>query len=557
MATIPATCNVLVDFVGQTGNVAMLYALTLSAHDIPVDGSEPTTRLVKSFPRPVATSTVSMPHDRSVVKLGTLQNPFLAGHPHLSGDAKREYYLRLTCSNKVSTATSNTETLTVTMTDVANRAGPIVTSFKLQSTPLGDSSCFDLSTPIIFGDGRKPSISTTDWRVTAQYSGLDQIANNTCTIRDLTLETHDSPIANAHLPSSQQFSLMLASKPLFLPVAPELNFSSKPFSITVWAANLLGYYDVDDEGDIEDSKHTVISMGQQYAMGLETDGTLFATLHPADGELVTATYPDLQLLDFDHWYHIALVWDMHVLRVAVDGTFSPQTMDAAGPLLEVPSMTRTKLGGDDFAGEIKSVAFWDKALSQHELRGIYLLTLGQQAGLLANLEFSTKVLVNAVRVQALQTFRLPSDTMYKISSNVLATGPGGCGCFGSSPLVHFTGTTSYTIEAWIACCQSDVNTVCIVAEKLNSDITKYGYGLQLRGTTVIAQRRDKKVMFDLGANAIDVNNPKWVHVAAVFNASEYSLSFLSLSVLRLSPRESTLRLILLYRRLYWEAHIVP
>ncbi len=313
-------------------------------------------------------------------------------------------------------------------------------SFKLQSVTSGDSSCFDLSTPIVFGDGRRPSIPASNWRVTAQYSGQDRTAAHACKIRDLTLEAHDSPVADVHLPASQHFSLMLASQPLLLPVAPELRFSSKPFSITVWAANLLGYYDVDGEGDADDTRHTVISMGQQYAMGLETDGTLFAMVTLADRTVVTASYPDLQLLEFDHWFHIALVWDTRVLRVAVDGTFSPQAVNAPGPLFDVLPVTRTKLGGGDFAGQIKSVAFWDAALSEDELRGIYLRTLGQPPGLLANLEFSAQVLVNAPRVEALKSFQLPPAMMYKLSGNVLATGQGGCGCFGSSPLVHIAET---------------------------------------------------------------------------------------------------------------------
>jgi len=90
------------------------------------------------------------------------------------------------------------------------------------------------------------------------YTGDDSAAANNCTILDIALEKHDSPLADAHLPPSQQFSLLLTAASLALPTIPELVFRSMAFSVTAWVANMADYYVTDDDSDPSNLPHTII-----------------------------------------------------------------------------------------------------------------------------------------------------------------------------------------------------------------------------------------------------------------------------------------------------------
>jgi hypothetical protein len=521
---IPDKCYFQVQYPsGSPTASAVLYFLTVEAHDVSTVGDDPVIRMKKVFERPVPLGTTSIPHSQKEPTFScTLQNPFRHGLPALSSEARRHYMIRLTCANNVTSSSSTQESLLMQLRETVDPFRTIQVPFDLPAGQTANTfSCFDISTAISFGDQRAPAIPISDWDVLVAYTGDDSNSNNTCTILDLTIEAHDRPISDAHLPPSQQFSLLLSATSLTLPVVPEIVFQDTAFSVTAWVANLAEYYDTDDDSDPSDMNHTIIQHALLYTMGLQTDSTLFGTVTLAStGQAVTATFPDSQIIGLNHWVHVALIWDTKNLTMAFNAKYSSQPVAAPGPLVTIsPTLTHAVLGGPNFAGNIRNVAFWNKALTEDDLSSIYYNTAGVPPGLLLSLEFATnELLVNSPAATWPKSYKLPQTTTLTLASHALVVAPEGCACFAPYSAIHMQGKDSFTIEAWIAPAAAADNTKYMIMEKDGTAADKYGWSLRLEGAKLVAQRRGD-IVRESGSRVINEAAPKWVHVAAVFTHS--------------------------------------
>jgi hypothetical protein len=509
----------------------MIYAFTLAVHDISTVGEAQIVRTSKIFERPIPLYGFGISHSqRTPYEYRVLQKPFRHGIPFLSSQCRRRYVLRVSCLNQVTFSQSKQESLSITLKESSDPFRSRTFQVGLPAGEISNSfTCFDISTPISFGDGRGPAIPDSDWHVLISYTGDDSDFRNICKILDLSLEAHDRPIADVHLPPTQQFSLLLSASSLSIPPVPELSFQSSPFSVTTWVANAVEYYDLNDETNPDNLKHIIIQHGDLYWMGLDTDGTVFATLQLGTGATPTATFPDDRIVDLHTWVHIALIWDTRQLWVAVNGILIKEAAaDAAGPLAQVSPDKPTVLGGNNFAGRIHNVAFWNKALSQDELRVIASNSALVPPSLILNLEFASKdLLVNAPGVASWPANAnvLPSTTTMSLYNYALVVAPPGFAIAGAYPALHMKGQNSFTVEAWIAPAVAQSNTPYIIAEKLGPSSDTYGWGLRLEGATLVAQRR-ADIVRSTRSLVIQADAPKWVHVAVVFSAGK-SLSCFS------------------------------
>jgi len=257
----------------------VVYFLIVEAHNVSTVGDEPYIRMKKVAERPIPLSTTSIPHSQSSPTFScTLQNPFSRSFPVINADSQRHYMLRLSCANTVTLASSVSESLLIQLQE---RQDPFRTLPIPYTLPAGQTAnsytSFDIFTAISFGDQRGPTLPSSDWDVMVAYTGDDSAAANNCTILDIALETHDSPLADAHLSPSQQFSLLLTAASLALPTVPELVFRNTAFSVTAWVANMADYYVTDDDSDASNLPHTIIRHANLYSMGTQTDGTVFGT----------------------------------------------------------------------------------------------------------------------------------------------------------------------------------------------------------------------------------------------------------------------------------------
>jgi Concanavalin A-like lectin/glucanases superfamily len=512
----PRRCSFEIQFRTRRRNhQAILYGLALEAHDHARDGNDDSTRVTKTCEKPLITQVVMLQSNWIGYQyIGNITGLFTSGMHSLGGDSKRSYRLRLNFFNQSFNSTGKF-TVRLKNSSSASTSLEFFLTFQANFNDSGAFTSFDISTPIVFGDGRSASLPRTaddNWDIYAKYEGRTIFTY----VTGLVLEATDGPISSLHAPSTHTQSLTLLSTPLSLPLTTELVFASTPFSVCMWVMNLGEFYDVEGETEQTDTSKHPFFVGNSFEMGLFGDGSFYATMTTASSS-IDFTWADQRLDNQDEWRHVALIWDTQVVQLAVDGKFQPNPQAFTSSL--AGTSKASQLGSTNFDGCIRLINIWSIALTNDKLQSYMYRTVGNAVGLIANIEFLTHTALVNSNINAIRTWSLPNTSRLSIQSYALAVAPNGCACLGSSPALHMTGSSSYTLEAWIAICVTDAvdPPLRVVAGKLDS--ISQGYAIGVKGAKVAAWRNGQILISDVSL-VVNGDQPVWRHICCVFDSSK-------------------------------------
>ncbi|KAF5571850.1 hypothetical protein FPANT_13480 [Fusarium pseudoanthophilum] len=469
-----------------------LYQLYMEIGDYPVPNASnvelPIAR--KTFERPVGSIyRMTSTHETWKQEI-VLKHAFTRGLPKLGPDSIREFRLRFGSRNEDERDTS----AVIFLVHLVENDDPGAFHWTISADHEGGFQRLVLAPPIVFGDGRAPSIPTTDWTLTVFY--VDRNQTFVCPITDLAIEVKDRPVTDFHVPQSLQLSLRLESRPLRFADIPELSFGMKSFSVALWVLSSLGSY-VTEEDDPDNTTHIVCSYGKTFSIGFDRQGIPFGSVQIADGTIVTSSFDQPALVYPGQWTHIGLIWDTANLKIAVNGTLVAQGTPAAGPL-STSSANSTTLGSATFTGLIRSASFWSTAINQQKLSSLQYQTQGVEDTLIGHVEFATlPPLVIAPGSPNLQKFTLPADSLMGLECPVLAA-------------AH--------LQAWFAPCAVDTSSGTNIPAFIAGKFAAVGgYSLCISGNRVMATR-GVDTLFSTSTIVVD-DNAVWYHAAVVVDTS--------------------------------------
>ncbi|KFY97689.1 hypothetical protein V500_01959 [Pseudogymnoascus sp. VKM F-4518 (FW-2643)] len=511
-----------------------IWSLALEAHDVSiVDSASALARSIKSLSHSLklGTNYISVSHKPAIpVSLGTFQQIFSSGGADLSPNSTRSFYMRLTGFDDTRTESTSSvaRSLVVTATKEPNCLESLVFRFPLPPSSsysrISDrAESFSVTLPFHFGDGRFASISKDDWTLNATYvTEADVTTGLNFDISELVLEARDRPVADTHLPKSHTISLSLSGTSLQLPLSPALDFAVEPFTVSIWVKNAPDYYEFTENDEEETTKHVLVKHGSNYSLGILGSGGLYATFLNTANERVTATFDGQGLGEVNTWHHVAVIWDKTAIQLAVDGMFQQTTWPTS---LAGDTHKHTILGGSSFAGCIRSVQFWGKALTKQDLKKSMFGIPGSSPNLLANIEFASSIpLINAPGASEQYMLQMPVDSVFEVEGRVLMVTTDGCACCGADFDLHMEQGSPWTLEAWIAPSRfsTDATSMQVVAGKLGAGMTN-GYALLLKGRRVVAKRGSVLMSAAVDLPAVDLTNLRWTHIAATYAPGTYFL----------------------------------
>ncbi len=514
-----------------------LWSLYLEAHDMSIaDGVTAPVRSIKSLSHPMklSGSSIQIAHSGSPVTIGTYQKLFSSGGASLSPNAKRSFYIRVSGRDDYRGETPDStlpRALEVSITQVSAPYGEIV--FR---TPLPDThtygqialwtQCFSVAKPYYFGDGLFASIPPDDWKVTVRYVTSAPLPARNFYLSDLTLEARDIPVLDTHLPTSYTTSLAFDFGVLALPVYAPLDFSTTAFTVSVWVKQATDFYEMMEEDETDATKHVLVKHGTNYEFGMLGNGGIYATFLNNTNTYVTATYDNQAMKEIapGEWHNVTLIWNATAIQLVLDGAFQESVTTTT---LAADNNKATMVGGPSFAGLIRSVQFWGKALSQPELQAAMHGVIGSPADLLVNIQFASgQPLVNAPAATNSNPFNvvLPANSIFSVEGRVLSNAEEGCVCCGAESNLHLLQGTKWTLEAW-ACplnFSDDSTLMRVIAGKLSTGMTT-GYALLLNRKRVVAKRGSVTVTASIDLPSINQENPIWTHIAVTYDGSTYAL----------------------------------
>ena len=487
--------------------------LWLDTYEYPEDAPDalPVIPRAPVFERPLILSRRYGPKGNTASTIGTFQNLYSQGVPRLAVGATRRFCLRVGIRGPAGAHHGMDLTMSFKVVAQSGRHEPVTFSFQVKQTEEGDQGeYYYRSPPYAFADGREPSIPHADWKADLECKAETLWA---CHITECVLEVIDEVTNDEHAPSGHSFALALTGKPHPLPRSSSLALGSSPFSVSLWFSS---YYNVFDDEPSDPTQHVVVSCGDTMSMGATSDGALFASLVTADGQTVTALWPDKDLDMTETWYHVAMTWDGANIQLAVDGLLQEQTFPVAGPL--APTTGELALGSDSFAGSVRSIVVWSEALSRDTIKSLPFGIPKGEKPLLGQIEFAgQKPLVSSPGVAEWNNYTLSDSTKLTWETYALAIAPPGSATFSADVQLHITAEDSYTLEAWIApTTQSPGDAMQFIAGKQSQ--RGVGYSIALAGTRVVGTHGKHSVVSE---DVLAVSEEAvWRHVAIVFNSAD-------------------------------------
>ncbi|KAH2916623.1 hypothetical protein KXW73_004141 [Aspergillus fumigatus] len=500
--------------------VCWIYNLALEVHERRTSTSSPALRSLKSFGRSLklGVPTITVPADGSSIEVGRFRELFTHGAAILDADSTRDFSVSMTMLHESWLAAG--DALVLKATDLNNRKKVqsirLPLSSKAYAADSNSYEDFTVSNPFTFGDGRSRSIPSTDWLIELSFETQSKRPEQ-LQVTSLVLEGRDRPMADLHLPPSQVTSVALLTQTITLPQSAYLTFFSDPFTISLWVYHTSTYYEENDIDNTEGSLHTILSMEETCSLSIRGDGALCAQVQDFDDtgnhlRTTQAVYQREVGLQVAEWHYITFIWTGFAIQLAVDGTFQEETTPTWSLL--APGTGSPVLGSPSFAGRIGNVTFWNTAFTVDAVRSAMFAPVGSSPDLIASIEFtSTTPVINAPKAPELKGFQLPPDVSIYIESNGLVITQGGCVLAGKDGILHQTGQSGYTLEAWIAPMAIPTDTVVIAGEFSR---LSQGYGLQMQGQHIISVRGND-VLRSAGQIVVDEINSHWTHVATTFD----------------------------------------
>ncbi|RHZ63056.1 uncharacterized protein CDV56_105546 [Aspergillus thermomutatus] len=497
-----------------------IYDLALEVHERRTSTSSPALRSIKSINRSLklGVPTITVPADGSSVEVGRFRELFTHGAAILDADSARDFSVSMTMLHESWLAAG--DALVLKATDLNNRKKVQSIRLPLSSkTYAADNNWYEdftVSNPFTFGDGRTRSIPSTDWLIELSFETKSERTEQ-LQVTSLVLEGRDRPMVDLHLPPSQVTGIALLTQTITLPKSAYLSPLGDPFTISLWVYHTSTYYEENDIDNTEGSLHTIISMEQGYSLSIRGDGALCAQVQDVndtetDSQTRNAVYQREVGLQVAEWHYITFIWTGFAIQLAVDGTFQEETTATYSRLL--PGSGFPVLGSPSFAGRIRNVTFWNTALTVDAVRSAMFTPVGSPPDLIASIEFTSMTpVINAPKAPELKGFQLPPEVSIYIESNGLVITEGGCVLVGKDGILHQTGQSGYTLEAWIAPMAIPTNTVVIAGEFYS---LSQGYGLQMQGQYIISVWGNA-VLRSKGQIAVDEINSHWTHVATTFD----------------------------------------
>ncbi len=507
---------------------ATLYSLEMEVHELRVSEESVATRSYQSMERQLKRdpSPILRNPDGAAVALGTFQDLFTAGTPALGADMVREYRVRTSAFNGLNPPRPPPAILTITK--LGRLTEPFQITIPMAAPSSHDDQLFSVSEEFqidVEGLQKEPGSLFSVSLSLADIPYPDTPVGNMA-ITDLVLEAHDRPRLDLHLAPAEQMCLEVAWESINLGSIEGSNPGTSPFTVSVWVSNMMDEYQ-GDEGDNILAKYPILVHGATYQLMIRGDGALCALVNGARGGHSTAVYANTAGLQGQDWHYLTLTWTGSALRLGIDGRYQPETTDTAPAL--IPTPVDTILGSTSFAARFRSVMFWDDALTDDEL-AVSMYSLDRtSAPLLACFQFTSPEPVVLGRVSS--PFKdVPLAPKMVIESQGLAVADGGCALLSGNDAeaLHFTDAMGYTLEAWIAPVTWDPS-IRILAGKFDSPTS--GYGLQLRGKTLVAIWGSTVLESAQSIFVGDWRNPRWSHVATTFDPNTQprtsSLPFMS------------------------------